>query len=123
MTAVEQVRALVYRDGASAQVRLAGPLNIETIPFFQQRLEGVISEGCNTLALDLGGTVYLDSDGIRWLQRLSEQLSQRGVELRLSVREGSRAARTLDLLRLDGLFSISRYPAETMETGAEAGRL
>lgn len=95
------------------RVRLSGPVNSHTIPFFQPRLEGECSENGITLALDLGAADYVDSDGVRWLQSLQAGLAERGGELRLSVRERSPVERTLNLLQLDRTFPIERYRDDT----------
>lgn len=109
----KQPQTVVYRDGGRVYARLAGAVNRDTIPYFQERLERAAAGECRTLALDLGGADYLDSDGIRWLQRLQEALAARQVELRLSVRAGSRIERTLRLVQLDRVFSLERYPEDT----------
>jgi anti-anti-sigma factor len=89
--------------------RVNGPLNRETAAMLQERLAS--RDDCGVLALDLASVEYVDSDGIRWLQSLQSDLTARQIELRLLIREGSRADRTLHLLRLDENFSIQRVPA------------
>jgi anti-anti-sigma regulatory factor len=91
-------------------VRIAGPINQQTISSFQQRLEGVLRERCFTLTLDLGAAEYLDSDGVRWLQQLQAALHSANGDVRLTVREGSRIHRTVCLLQLDRSFSVASYP-------------
>ncbi len=110
-------RVLAYREGTVLHTRLLGPLDRETTPFFQQRLEGVTRDECSTLALDLGAAEYLDSDGVRWLQRLHTGLRERRIELRLLFPEGSRLERVLKLLGLAEAFTIDHYPAD--EAGSE----
>src|SRR5437764_3339061 len=105
-------KALVYQDGAAAHARLYGPLNLETAPGFEAQLERSLRNLCRTLSLDLGAADYVDSDGIRWLQRLQRDLSERGIDLSLALREGSHAERTFRLLQLDRVFRIDRYPSE-----------
>jgi anti-anti-sigma regulatory factor len=89
----------------AAQTEIVGPVNRETIPALERRLQGM-HDACITL--DLRAADYLDSDGIRWLQRLQTELTDRHVELRLRVREGSPADRTLKLLKLETSFQIER---------------
>jgi anti-anti-sigma factor len=112
MTLDQQTRVLFYRDGRSAHARLTGAVNRETVPAFQERLDEIAAGGFTAVTLDLGAAEYLDSDGIRWLQRLQEQLAARGATLRLALREGCRAERTLQLVRLDNAFLVERYPSE-----------
>jgi anti-anti-sigma regulatory factor len=103
--AVQELNLQPAAPSEMAQAEILGPLNRDTIPALQQRLEGV-HDSCITL--DLRAADYQDSDGIRWLQQLQAQLTDRHVELRLRVQEGSRADRTLKLLRLDTCFVIER---------------
>lgn len=110
-------RVLVYREGDVLHARLMGPVDRETTAFFQQRLEGVTRDECSTLALDLGAAEYLDSDGVRWLQRLHNGLRDRRIELRLLFPEGSRLERVLNLLGLAEAFTIDHYPADA--TGSD----
>jgi anti-anti-sigma factor len=98
-------------------VRVLGPLNRETAPLLQRRLEAAAPEAA-CLCLDLGAADYLDSDGIRWLQRLQTDLHARGLTLRLAIREGSRVERTLTLLQLTGAFEIDRYAADADQAPA-----
>jgi len=102
----------IYRDGRAVCARLIGPINRQTILGFQQRLEGVLRDRCFTLTLDLGAAEYLDSDGIRWLQRVQTALNAGDGELRLAIRQGSRIDRTLRLLQLDRVFRIELHDAE-----------
>ena len=113
MTRDTEPGVLVYRDGATIQARLTGPLDAETILQFQGRLEAAVTPGCGLLALDLTAVDYLDSDGIRWLQRFQAELASRQVELQLTVRAGSRVERTLRLLRLERTFAIHTCPSES----------
>jgi len=113
-------KALVYHDGSAAHARLYGPLNHDTAPGFEAQLERSLRRLCRSLSLDLGAADYVDSDGIRWLQRLQGNLADRGIDLSLAVREGSHAERTFRLLQLDRVFRIDHYPSEpaSAETAA-----
>lgn len=111
----------VYREGSTLHARVTGPVDRETFPIFQQRLEGVTREQCSTLALDLGAAEYLDSEGVRWMQRLRADLSDRGIELHLLFPEGSRIERVLMLLGLAGAFTIVHYPADAELSRAGSG--
>jgi len=112
MTLDQQVRVLLFRDGPTAYARLYGAVNRDTVPAFQRRLEELLPACCAGLTLDLGAADYLDSDGIRWLHGLQETLASQGAALRLALREGCRADRTLILVRLNHAFDIERYPCE-----------
>src|SRR5262245_27193964 len=100
----------VFHDGPATHARLLGPLNLETISRFHEQVERALRPDCRLLTLDLGTADYADSDGIRWLQRLHAELLVRQVEVRLTVREGSRVARTLELVQLGRVLPIERTP-------------
>ena len=111
----------IYRDGTTLDARVVGPVDRETFPIFQQRLEGVTREECSTLVLDLGAAEYLDSEGVRWLQRLRSDLGTRGIALHLLFPEGSRIERVLMLLGLANAFTIEHYPADAPLRRAGSG--
>ncbi|MFN3653343.1 MAG: STAS domain-containing protein [Armatimonadota bacterium] len=117
----EMPTALAYRDGATAFARLVGAVNRETIPHFEERVARLLRGGCRSLCLDLGPADYVDSDGIRWLMRLQARLAARGIGLRLAVREGCRAERTLRLVQLEGAFDIESYPADELDPAPADG--
>jgi anti-anti-sigma factor len=97
---------------SEAHFRVTGPLNLETIPTFERVLQRELRGTCGALRLDLVTTDYVDSDGVRWLQQLQKTLADRGVQLRLLVREKSRVDRTFRLLQLESAFLIERQRAE-----------
>lgn len=99
------------RAGSVTTAAVAGPLNRETAALCEQRLRPLMGSGIGVLALDLTRTDYVDSDGVRWLQRLQGDLAARRIELRLLVRPGSRPQRTLKLLQLERVFPIQTAPA------------
>lgn len=95
-------------DGRTTHVPVVGPLDRAAAARLQERL-AALPGGCSgTMVLDLCAADYADSDGIRWLRRLQDELAARGGALRLQVRRGSRVERTLDLLRLEGTIPIER---------------
>ena len=108
MALASQLDLRLRADGGITSAEVHGPLNRDTVSGLQQRLDGVARESCLTLALDLNGADYLDSDGVRWLQQLQSDLTNRHIELRLLVEEGTRADRVLKLLQLDRSFIIER---------------
>lgn len=119
MNADQNNTTRAWRDGTTALTRLLGPVNHETVPQLQREVERVLERPCQRLVLDLGASDYVDSDGVRWLQGLQTNLSDRGVEMLLAVRQGSKVDRTLALLRMDHAFSIERYPHDTPAGAAE----
>lgn len=67
---------------------------------------------CGCLIADLSGIDFLDSDGVRALLLLREEMEKVGRELRLVVPAGSRADRTLTLLQLMDRLQVYRTVTE-----------
>jgi len=108
--------------GGVAHARVNVPVNRETCPLLDERLERLLGNGAHALVADLGPAEYLDSDGVRWLQRLQARLEERRIELRLAVREGSRVERTVRLLQMARTFAIDFYPSDLPAPRAAVGR-
>lgn len=124
MSAEPSIKVPIERHGNNVNAWIAGPINRLTIPGLQQRLDGVLRDRGISLRLDLGAAEYLDSDGIRWLQRLQAVLQSAGGELHLAVQHESRIHRTLCLLQLDRILGIDTYsPAQEREITGETRSL
>lgn len=91
--------------GSLALARINGPLDLATTPHFLNRLQPLFSPH-RRVVLDLRGVDYIDSDGVRALLRVQQDLEIGSGGIRLVVRPGSRVARTLSLLRLEQRFEI-----------------
>lgn len=94
----------VAESGRQVLARVEGPLDVEHSPELLARLERV--GGARRVVVDLRGADYVDSAGVRALLRLQGELRAAQSELVLVMDPGSRAMRTLKLLRLDGQFRI-----------------
>ena len=95
----------IAQAGQRILARVTGEMDGAAARSLESRLSPLIAEG-RRVVLDLRQAAYLDSDGVRALLRLRRDLQARHGELCLVLRAGSRALRTLVLLRLDGGFSI-----------------
>ncbi|HTE18267.1 MAG TPA: STAS domain-containing protein [Armatimonadota bacterium] len=91
--------------GSLALARINGPLDLATAPHFLNRLQPLFSPR-RRVVLDLRGVDYIDSDGVRALLRVQQDVETDSGAIRLVVRPGSRVARTLSLLRLEHRFEI-----------------
>ena len=92
-------------SGRLVLARVSGPLDLATVPSFVNRLQSLHAPR-RRLVLDLRDVDYIDSDGVRALLHVQEDLEADAGEIRLVVRPGSRVARTLSLLRLEQRFPI-----------------
>ena len=87
---------------------VVGPLDVEHAARFQERLLPHLDhlDQPRTVVLNLLRTDYIDSEGVRALLALERAAEARRIDLRLVLRPGSRAERTLLLLRLQNQFRI-----------------
>ena len=91
--------------GKQVLVRVDGPLDVEHSPEFLRKLQPLCGSARRVVA-DLRRADYIDSAGVRALLKLQGQLRPNQGELVLVVDPGSRAMRTLKLLRLDNQFRM-----------------
>ena len=102
----------VFRAGRTWFVGLAGPLDSVSVATFRDLVARLQSEKCRFLVLDLRRVSYADSQGVRALLHLRDEIIQRRGRLRLVIPESNRVRRTLRLLRFDALFQIYSTPVE-----------
>jgi anti-anti-sigma factor len=72
----------------------------------------LLQRGCRSLVLDLRQVDFVDSQGVKALLRLREEVIARRVPLRLVIAGESRVERTLRLLRFETLFEIHHSPSD-----------
>jgi len=89
----------------------SGPLDAAASAAFLERAR-TLYRSCGCLIADLSGIDFLDSDGVRALLLLMEEMEKAGRELRLVVPPGTRAERTLTLLQLMERLQVYRTVAE-----------
>lgn len=111
----------VERDGV---IRLAGELDMSTVPALDPVLEAAVERGGPVL-LDLTELSFLDSSGIHALMKAARSLGGRGC-LILHGEQG-RVGRVLDLVGINGdvpglhrLAHDGGRPADGTETGSPA---
>jgi anti-sigma B factor antagonist len=102
----------IYEGGRSRLVVARGPLAAPSVPEFFGQVADLIHRGCRSLVLDLRHVDFVDSQGVKALLRLREELLARRVPLRLVLAGESRVERTLRLLRFESLFEIHDSPSE-----------
>lgn len=75
----------VHHDDAVPICRIRGEIDASNVDAVLDRLLGCVGADEPGLVLDLEGTTYLDSAGIRVLFELSRQMRIRSQELRVAV--------------------------------------
>jgi anti-anti-sigma factor len=102
----------LLRCGRTVSLQLRGVLNWRTAAQFRQDVAVGLTGPCRRVVLDLTGVEYVGGDVLRVLVDLHEQLSARGIELRLVIPEGSRCARSVALTGLDRRIPTYRRPEQ-----------
>ena len=98
--------AIDLHHGA-AVVRLAGELDIATLPCLEAVVEGLVEAGATSLALECRAVTFIDWTALRRLASLTRGAAAAGVEL--SVHH--LPAPTLELLELTCLTGVKLGPA------------
>lgn len=81
-------------------LRCKGPWNGDDLSP-EQVATTVKSRGTRLLLIDATQASFIDSDGLRWLQRLRDQLADTGTSLRIAARPKGKVWRTLRLFNYD----------------------
>ena len=102
--------AEVTIDGAGGIViaRVAGEIDLSNVDDIRNGLIDAVSHESECLVLDLTGTTYLDSTGVRLLFELAQRLQARRQDLRLVVDEDAMVHRVIVLTQLH-----QRVPIDT----------
>ena len=82
-------------DG-TARVRLAGDLDLSTVPALQARVEALRGEGSTQIVLDLAELDFIDSTGLRLILELHGEAARDGFTLAL-VPGGHAVQRVFDI--------------------------
>jgi anti-anti-sigma factor len=102
----------VFHGGRTWFLGLTGPLDSVSVSTFRETVTRLMGAKCRSLVLDLRRVTYADSQGIRALLSLRDEMMQRRGRLKLVLSESSRLRRSLRLLQFDALFHIYSTPAE-----------
>jgi anti-anti-sigma factor len=97
--------ARVFRGGRTGFVALQGALRGAGAESLGELFDGA-RLSCRVLVLDLRAVPYADSDGIRALLRLQNDLAEQKVRLSVVVPEASPLRRALHLLGFDRLLDL-----------------
>jgi anti-anti-sigma factor len=108
--------ALDERGNASASattlIPWTGPLDVETVPRYEERLSPYLRKPDQTILLDFRRVDYIDSAGLRFLLALKERVAEYHDRIVLIMPQESRVERTVRLVGFDQQFEIVRHPAE-----------
>jgi anti-sigma B factor antagonist len=101
-------------------VYVRGEVDLSNTASIRAQIVEAVPHGAPGLVLDLTGTVYLDSSGVRLLFDLAERLQSRRQRLALVVTEAALVRRVLVLTKLDD--SVPLHDTVEAALAAVAGR-
>src|SRR3954471_11339089 len=114
----------VAADDDTTVVNVAGEIDMETGPAFQQGLLHAIGAGRGGLIVDLSQATFLDSAALTSLVNAFDDLRKQGGGTLSIVASDPRMRALFDVARLDRDFRIYATRADAlaaMEPGAESG--
>jgi anti-sigma B factor antagonist len=106
-------------DGTVAHVAVAGDIDLRTAALLEDPVRRVLSEHrVSHLVIDLRGTTFLDSTGLRLLLQLNADGREQRWQL-VVVRGPSSVHRTMELVGLDKQIPIVDDPAHALDDAAD----
>ncbi len=93
------------RDGSRAVIGVAGELDAHSAPALDEEVARVVADGVSDVVLDLSGTSFLDSFGLRCLLSAQRSVADHGGQLSLRAPSKS-VARLLDIAGLTEQFVV-----------------
>lgn len=97
------------RTGRTAVVSIRGELDAYTAPGLEELCSNIVEEGADSLVLDLSGTTFLDSSGLRAIVALHQRVEDARGELTLE-RPGHHIIRLLEITGLRDHFVVEGAP-------------
>lgn len=92
-------------DKTITVVRLEGFLDTGTVPFFENSVNVLMSEGRNKIVLDCAGLHYINSDGIMVFLSTANEMRDKGGGLKL-IRVNEEIANVLNILEVTRFLDI-----------------
>jgi anti-anti-sigma factor len=87
--------------------RLAGEVDLSNAGSITDQLLDAMDNAATRLVLDLSGTDYLDSSGVRMIFELAHRLRTRRQELRIVVPDDSNVKRVLVLTEVERMVPMA----------------
>jgi len=92
-------------DGDRSVLAIKGELDAYTAPGLEEQVTRSVAGGTRTVVLDLRGTTFLDSSGLRAILTLQRRLAESGGELPLG-RPSEPVTRLLEITGLTEHFTV-----------------
>ncbi len=97
----------------SAIADIAGDIDLNTSPDFQQGLLRILDDKPKRVIVNLREVPYMDSSGVASLVRLLSKARKQGAAVCL-VGMNERVRNVFEITRLDGIFEIHRTEKEAL---------
>jgi anti-anti-sigma factor len=111
--ALEQV--MVEQAGEVVVAHVTGEVDLSNAESITERLVAAVPNTATALVLDMSGTDYLDSSGVRMIFELAQRLRNRGQDLGLVVPEEANIRRVLMLTEVERVVPMSSAIATALE--------
>jgi anti-anti-sigma factor len=111
--ALEQV--VVEQAGEVVVAHVTGEVDLSNAESITERLVVAVPNTATALVLDMSGTDYLDSSGVRMIFELAQRLRNRGQDLALVVPEEANIRRVLMLTEVERVVPMSSAIATALE--------
>jgi anti-anti-sigma factor len=109
---LEQVNVDLRGDVVLA--RVSGEVDLSNVSTVKEQILDAVPNTAIALVLDLSGSDYLDSSGVRLIFELLERLGSRGQKLELVVPDGSFIRRVLMLMEVQQAVPMHSSLAEAL---------
>jgi anti-anti-sigma factor len=102
----EELSISINQSSESADVSLAGELDVASAPSLRTCLSQCMEQGCANITLEMSGVSFMDSNGIVALLAIKSQLEELGGTLTVS-RPSWTVRKVLDVTALTSEFGIA----------------
>jgi anti-anti-sigma factor len=103
--ALEQLE--LEQVGSVLVAHVSGEVDLSNATSVTERLVDAMPNSATALVLDLSGTQYLDSSGVRMLFELAQRLRNRAQDLEIVVPDDSNVKRVLLLTEVERVVPMS----------------
>jgi anti-sigma B factor antagonist len=113
MSAQENFRVEVRREGRALVVAVAGELDLASSPTLEQELERVHDADIDLVIVDLRELRFMDSTGLHALVKANKRATEAGHRFAV-VKGGAQIQRLLSLTGVGELLTVADSPEELL---------
>src|SRR5439155_17687863 len=105
----------IRTEGDTVIATLRGEIDLSNARMIAGEIGSAVPNDAAGVVLDLSEVTYLDSSGVHLVFDLNERLNGRQQQLVLSLPEGSRVGRVLELVNVEAVVPIEQTIAAAVE--------